>query len=207
LGIGALFGVAHLSCDLPMRAHFATEGKAMPDSLFRFRAEESIVLCLMDVANALSRHYETILADVGLTAPQWTVLMHVAGDANFQDGLHPGDMIFSSEIAAARGLSRPHISATVTELMRKGLLVQDDDPQDRRRKLLSITAIGLELLRKVHPLRKELNNRLLSDLSPETRQRLLELLLPMRARARHADEQFSIQASDRTASRPASVRH
>lgn len=159
----------------------------MPDSAFRFRSEDAIALCLMDLANAIARHSEAILEEAGLTAPQWTVLLNVAGDANFQDGHRVGGSIFSSEIAAARGLSRPHISATVTELIRKGLIRQDDDPQDRRRKLLTVSPAGLAMLRRLQPLRQSVNDMLLADLTVEERARLLDLLITLRARARTAE--------------------
>ncbi|WP_162937283.1 MarR family winged helix-turn-helix transcriptional regulator [Indioceanicola profundi] len=151
---------------------------------FRFRPEDAITLCLVDLANAISRQSEAILEQAGLTAPQWTVLLNVAGDANFQDICRQGGSIFSSEIAAARGLSRPHISATVTELIRKGLIRQDDDPADRRRKLLSISAEGLSVLRRLQPLRQSINDALLGDLPLEQREALLDTLVRLRHRAR-----------------------
>lgn len=156
----------------------------MPDTTFRFRPEDAIALCIMDLANAIARHSEAILEEAGLTAPQWTVLLNVAGDANFQDGSRVGGSIFSSEIAAARGLSRPHISATVTELIRKGLIRQDDDPQDRRRKLLSVSPQGLAVLRRLQPLRQTINDMLLSDLPLGQREGLLDTLVTLRHRAR-----------------------
>lgn len=156
----------------------------MPDSTFRFRPEDAIALCILDLANAIARHSEAILAQAGLTAPQWTVLLNVAGDANFQDGTRIGGSIFSSEIAAARGLSRPHISATVTELIRKGLIRQDDDPQDRRRKLLSVSPQGLAVLRRLQPLRQSINDTLLADLPLANRESLLDTLVTLRHRAR-----------------------
>lgn len=156
----------------------------MPDNPFRFRPEDAIALCLVDLSNAICRQSEAILEQAGLTAPQWTVLLNVAGDANFQDNCRPGGPIFSSEIAAARGLSRPHISATVTELIRKGLIRQEDDPADRRRKLLTMTSQGLAVLRRLQPLRQSINDALLSELPPAERNALLDTLVKLRARAR-----------------------
>ncbi|MFM2044649.1 MAG: hypothetical protein RLY86_3225 [Pseudomonadota bacterium] len=156
----------------------------MSDTTFRFRPEDAIALCLVDLANAISRQSEAILEEAGLTAPQWTVLLNVAGDANFQDGVHGRGSVFSSEIAAARGLSRPHISATVTELMRKGLIGQEDDPTDRRRKLLTVTSQGLAVLRRLQPLRQRVNDALLVDLGPDQRKTLLDTLVKLRNRAR-----------------------
>jgi len=159
----------------------------MPDTAFRFRPEDAIALCLVDLSNAISRHSEAILEQAGLTAPQWTVLLNVAGDANFQDGTRVSGSVFSSEIAAARGLSRPHISATVTELIRKGLIRQDDDPQDRRRKLLSVSPQGLAVLRRLQPLRQSINDMLLADLPLDQREALLETLITLRHRARSSE--------------------
>ncbi|WP_114391920.1 MarR family winged helix-turn-helix transcriptional regulator [Oleisolibacter albus] len=166
----------------------------MPDTAFRFRPEDAIALCLVDLANAISRHSEAMLEQAGLTAPQWTVLLNVAGDANFQDGTRMGGSIFSSEIAAARGLSRPHISATVTELIRKGLIRQDDDPQDRRRKLLSVSPQGLALLRRLQPQRQSLNDVILADLTAEEREQFLDVLLKLRIRARANEQAMPQQA-------------
>jgi len=159
----------------------------MSDIAFRFRPEDAIVLCVVDLANAIARHSETILEEAGLTAPQWTVLLNVAGDSNFQDGTRAGGSIFSSEIAAARGLSRPHISATVTELIRKGLVRQEDDPQDRRRKLLTATPQGLSVLRRLQPLRQAVSDILLADLPMDRRAELLDTLVALRNRARAAE--------------------
>lgn len=165
----------------------------MQHTPFRFRPEDAVSLCLLDLANAVSHQSEAVLAEAGLTAPQWTVLMNVAGDVNFQDGGNKGDGIFSSEIASARGLSRPHISATVTELIRKGLISQQDDPQDRRRKLLRVTPAGTEVLYRLQPRRQSINDRMMRDLNPEQRQRLLDLLLVVRRRVRESacDEEVS----------------
>lgn len=158
----------------------------MPEK--QFRAEDAIALCVIDIANALVRQSEPVLEEAGLTAPQWSVLLNVARDANFVDGdirqHSDGACVFSSEIAAARGLSRPHISATVTELLKKGLIIQEDDPTDRRRKRLSPTAAGLAVLGRLQPQRQAVNDMLLSDLSEHQRQQLLDTLRAVRSRAR-----------------------
>ncbi|HYC02561.1 MAG TPA: MarR family transcriptional regulator [Azospirillaceae bacterium] len=156
----------------------------MTDSAFSFRPEDAIALAVTDIVNAMARHSEGVLEEAGLTAPQWTVLLNIAGDENFRDGGREGPAVYSSEIAQNRGLSRPHISATVTELLRKGLVQQADDPIDRRRKLLTVTPAGLALLRRLQPLRQAVNDMLLAHLAPEQRTQLMETLLSLRDRAR-----------------------
>ena len=161
--------------------------RAMTDTAFQFRPEDAIALAVVDIGNALARHSEAVLEEAGLTAPQWTVLLNIAGDANFRDAGGAGPAVYSSEIAANRGLSRPHISATVTDLLRKGLVQQADDPADRRRKLLSVTPPGLALLRRLQPLRRAVNDMLLEGLSTEQRVQLMETLAVLRDRARSAE--------------------
>jgi MarR family transcriptional regulator, transcriptional regulator for hemolysin len=159
----------------------------MPKSPFRFRPEDAIGLCLIDLANILSRRVEGMLTQAGLSAPQWMVLLNVAGDQNFEDVPRSGARIYSSEIAAARGLSRPHISATVTDLIRRGLIVQEDDTADRRRKLLSVTPQGIALLTALQPVRQQINNTLLSAMSPVERETLLATLRGLRQHARQEE--------------------
>jgi DNA-binding MarR family transcriptional regulator len=68
--------------------------------------------------------------------------------------------VLASEIASARGVSRGNVSALVSALMRKKLVRQVDDPADRRRKELQITARGKAALERIEPLRREVNTAL-----------------------------------------------
>lgn len=148
--------------------------------------EESLILTLLDVANHLAKNGEALAAQVGLTSQQWLVLLQIAGDPNFpspQRGAQRqgaqervGEGLLASEIAAARGVSRANVSALLTPLLRRKLIRQTDDPADRRRKRLTLTAAGRRLLERLEPLRRGANQKLFADLEPEVKQELLDHL-------------------------------
>lgn len=82
-----------------------------------------------------------ILAIEGLTLQEWQVLFSVARHG-------PCHMAFITEhtlVDAAHG-SR----ATMT-LENKGLVARKDDPDNRRRKLISLTPVGIETVQRIWP--------------------------------------------------------
>jgi len=138
---------------------------------FETSMEESLILTMFDVVNYMTRNSEIMAIEGGLTVQQWLVLLQIAGDLSFPK---PGNSVnstpnrvLSSEIANARGVSRPNVSALVAVLLRKGLVQQHDDPVDRRRKYLSISARGLSALEQIEPLRREVNTDLFAEFSTE----------------------------------------
>jgi DNA-binding MarR family transcriptional regulator len=89
----------------------------------------------------------------------------------------------ASEIAEARGVSRPNVSALVAQLMAKGFVRQKEEPTDRRRKRLFMTAKGRVALRRLEAGRRRANRALLADLAPDDRAALLQALRACLARA------------------------
>jgi DNA-binding MarR family transcriptional regulator len=141
--------------------------------------EESLILTLLDLANHLTRTGERIARLEGLTAQQWLLLLQIAGDPNFPDLGNSGDAgaeVLASNIATARGVSRPTISALVGSLVEKGLVSQAERPGDRRQKALRATPAGLELLARIEPARHRANKTLLADFEPEDVVHVLRVL-------------------------------
>jgi DNA-binding MarR family transcriptional regulator len=127
--------------------------------------EESLILTLLDLANHLTRNGERLAREEGLTAQQWLLLLQIAGDPNFPRlgaSAEPGTAVLASNIATARGVSRPTISALVGSLVQKGLVSQVEDPGDRRQKALRATPDGLAILARIEPARRRANQELLS---------------------------------------------
>jgi DNA-binding MarR family transcriptional regulator len=127
--------------------------------------EESLILTLLDLANHLTRNGERIARREGLTAQQWLLLLQIAGDPNFPRlgaPAEPGTAVLASNIATARGVSRPTISALVSSLVQKGLVSQAEEPGDRRQKALRATPAGLELLARIEEPRHRANQELLA---------------------------------------------
>ena len=126
--------------------------------------EESIVLTLFDLVNHLTRNGEEMAAAIGLTVQQYLTLLQIAGDPNFPEtkGVDrvAGEGVLASEMARARGVSRATISAQVSSLVRKGLVHQVEEPDDRRRKRLFVTAVGYSTLKSAEAPRQTANRAL-----------------------------------------------
>ena len=152
---------------------------ASPHLLTR-TVEDSIVLTLFDISNELGKLGEGVSSRAGLTTQQWLMLLQIAGDPNFavpKDGpTRDGPGIMASEIARARGVSRANVSILVAQLLRMGLVSQEEQPEDRRRKHLTVTSAGHRALADIESARHEANRNLFAGLAPTERRQLLRSL-------------------------------
>lgn len=142
--------------------------------------EDSIVLTLFDIANELGKLGEGVSSKAGLTTQQLLMLLQIAGDPNFavpKDSPSRGAPgIMASEIARERGVSRANVSILVAQLLRMGLVSQEEQPDDRRRKHLTVTDAGRRALADTSSARHEANQNLFASLTPVERKQLLRSL-------------------------------
>jgi len=151
-----------------------------------YRVEDAAVLAILDVAHQVERQGANLAARVELTTQQWLVLLQIEGDPNFpRNNGNPGGPALASEIAAARGWSRALVSMVISELVKKGLVAQGDDPDDRRRKRLALTPKAKRKLEQIEPLRRRANDILFDGVPAETRAQLVEMMLSLRHRVTH----------------------
>jgi|HubBroStandDraft_2_1064218.scaffolds.fasta_scaffold165490_1 DNA-binding MarR family transcriptional regulator len=102
------------------------------------------------------------MSDAGVTLPQVLLLGHVED----RDATSP------TEIAAAMGASLPASSQMIERLVQLGLLERTEEPADRRRKTLAITAEARALLRRLRSARSTDYER---GLAPVARGLLVEM--------------------------------
>ena len=144
---------------------------ALPSTLadrigFRLHTTSEEVTALVDAA----------LAQLGLKGVQYGLLALLEE----QEGL-------SQQQAAARILvDRTTMVALVDELERQGRVQRRQDPADRRRHALSLTAGGREVVRRAHAVVTEAETRFLAPLRPEERRTLQGLLTRLDEQARSA---------------------
>lgn len=81
-----------------------------------------------------------------------------------------------SDIADFFGQSPRTVTEAIDGLERSGLVQRDPDPNDRRAKLVSITAKGLEAVAKTEPLRRQLIEQTFGVLEPAEQVELLRIL-------------------------------
>lgn len=149
-----------------------------------FRTEDAIVVTLKDLVNHLERLEERLVRERGVTPLEWNVLLQIAGDPNFPETPDKGADLLASDIAASRGLSRPHISAAVNGLTTKGFITQNPAPADRRRRLLKLTDAGKELIKALAPVRRKRTTQVFKGLDDAGLSALLGHMRDLRVQAR-----------------------
>jgi DNA-binding MarR family transcriptional regulator len=146
--------------------------------MIRKRPEESLLLRLILVGDRLKRRRDIISQNLGVSTQQWLILLHVARDPNipfFDNNNHVKDLM-PKEIAQTLGTSRPNVTVLVNGLISKGLLSEEADAEDKRRKRLTLTPQGAQLLNDLQQKREELNSALFRDLSPEEMGQLISAI-------------------------------
>jgi DNA-binding MarR family transcriptional regulator len=108
-----------------------------------------------------------VLNDAGLTMAQ-LVALHALE--------HAGGRSVGS-IGGCLGLSPATTSHLVDRLVQEGLVERREDPGDRRQKRVEITATGRRLVARVESTRTREFASVLSQLSPELRRQLAEILV------------------------------
>jgi DNA-binding MarR family transcriptional regulator len=103
---------------------------------------------------------------VTVTGPQFAVLAVLRGDGPLDQGT----------LGTRAHLDKSSAAPVVERLHLRGFLTVTWDPEDRRRKLLEITAAGAELVERLAPRAAGIGERLLGGLSTEERARFVELL-------------------------------
>ncbi|MGE5391413.1 MAG: MarR family winged helix-turn-helix transcriptional regulator [Deltaproteobacteria bacterium] len=104
------------------------------------------------VSRKMARHYNNKLGTYGITIVQSWVLFHLAG--------REGSSI--KDIAAAIQLDSPVVTGVVDRLVKEGLVIRQEVPNDRRSVKISITAHGGEIVEEISPAVEEYNRRIRS---------------------------------------------
>ncbi|MDH5557305.1 MAG: MarR family transcriptional regulator [Alphaproteobacteria bacterium] len=127
--------------------------------------EEQIGYLLRRAHQRASAIFQETMTE-GLTPPQFAALVKVR------------DFGTVSQNRLGRSVAMdPATSQGVTQrLLAKNLISRKDDPEDRRRTLLSLTPEGEAMVERLIPLGKKITAETLETLKPEDQKRLLELL-------------------------------
>lgn len=104
----------------------------------------------------------------------------------YQLKCNPG--ISQKELVEKLGVSKEAISMSVRRLAKKGLLIREVDPEDKRKFNLSLTQAGLEILDEVLIQQNQTYQKLLNPLNLQQQQQLQELVELMNEAAREEVE-------------------
>ena len=135
-------------------------------------ATPSLLYAVKQVELAVRAHLDDLLRPFGTTVLQYTALTVLAR----RDGLT------SAELARNAFVTPQSMGDLVTALERRDLVARHRDPRHARRLLISLTPTGQDLLMRVEQQVRELEERMLGDLTTTERAGLRDYL----NRCRHA---------------------
>ncbi|MEL7160281.1 MAG: MarR family transcriptional regulator [Bacteroidota bacterium] len=124
------------------------------------RLEEVLFYQIEQAMRQSIRYTHRVFAEAGvdLTKDQWLVLKKINDDAS---GLAP------LEIARVLGKEAASMTRMLDILERKGLLIRQPNPADRRSSLITPTAQGTELYHEVLPLVAGIRKQAIRGLAPD----------------------------------------
>ncbi|TAE32256.1 MAG: MarR family transcriptional regulator [Cytophagales bacterium] len=140
------------------------------------RVEESLVLRLITLGDRLKRRRDILSQNLGISTQQWLLMLHLAHDPNLTSPNQTADdrePLLASELADALNVSRPNITNMINSLLDKGLVEQVEDEFDKRRKRLTLSQQGHELLEQLQPQRELLNSTLFEKYTKEEKEAFL----------------------------------
>ncbi len=80
------------------------------------------------------------------------------------------------QLADSLDFDKSHLVGRVDHLAERGLIIRTQDPADRRRNQVALTAAGLELIDQLQPMAEESQEGFLQPLSEAERETLIKLL-------------------------------
>jgi DNA-binding MarR family transcriptional regulator len=142
------------------------------------RYEESLILGLITLGERLKKRRDIICQNLGISTQQWLILLHLANDPNIEyikRNKHKKPLL-ASELAESLNVSRPNITNLINILLEKELVEQVEDKDDKRRKRLTLSEKGTEVLDSLQPHREILNGELFGSLTSEQKANFLSLV-------------------------------
>ena len=127
----------------------------------------SVIFHAIKLSETWKKRGDAITRKHGITTQQWFILLLLANDPNIiylQD--HPQKKpLMAKELAEALNVTRANITNLLSVLLRKGLVVQVEDEEDKRRKRIMLTPTGSDLVARIEVDRNRYNEKLLSRFS------------------------------------------
>ncbi len=123
---------------------------------------------LRRTARLLRRFYDEAFEPLGLKGTQFSLLMAVAGNQNATIG----------ELSQPLGMERSTLSRNIVVLQKKGLVTVEEG-EDRRQQRISLTDLGVSVIREALPLWQGVQESLISELGEERITNLLADLLSL----------------------------
>ncbi|MFC3532921.1 MarR family winged helix-turn-helix transcriptional regulator [Vogesella facilis] len=139
--------------------------------------EERFARALHNTARSWRLAVDRRLKDLGIGQAGWMAIATIA---------KASEPLSQSELASRLGVENPTVVAMVDRLVKAGLLLRQPSPNDRRIKLLALTAQGEQLYLRVRTEADALRLDLLADIDPALLAQVTTLLELLQQRAEQA---------------------
>ncbi len=140
-------------------------------------ASQSLRAWMDVVMHRSMRGWSQFAKGTGLSMPQFSILMQ----------LHHKGACGVSDISERFDISNAAASQLVDKLVQGGYVKRDEDPSDRRSKLLNLTAKGTGLIQQGVEQRHRWMDELLKNLSTEEKTKVSEALEILTEKAKEVD--------------------
>ncbi len=130
---------------------------------------QRVMTAVHGLSRRLNQWYDRQLADLGLTAGEWSVMSKLVRDGG-ECGLSP------SVLADAANVAPSSMTHRLDRMAKRGLVSRETDPDNRVRVRVQLSPEGWELFRVAIQESDMLESDVLSPLSKAQRVRLAELL-------------------------------
>lgn len=115
---------------------------------------------------AVFQHFTDAMGEADITPGQFGVLSVINGN--------PG--LSQTQLGNALGIDRSTVVAVIDRLENRGLVMRAASPTDRRSHALKLSEAGVALLHRLEDMVRAHERHIARTLTPEDRQRLIELL-------------------------------
>jgi DNA-binding MarR family transcriptional regulator len=138
----------------------------------------SLIFHVIRFSETIRKNGDILTQKHGITTQQWLIMLLLAKDPNiiyFQE--HPQDnAMLAMELADAMNVSRANITNLLNVLLRKNLIKQVHDGNDKRRKRLTLTPEGEKIIALLEGPRQKRNQRLFSSFSKEEKETFISFI-------------------------------
>jgi DNA-binding MarR family transcriptional regulator len=110
------------------------------------KLQNQICYRLYLASNGIMRIYKPLLAPLGLTYPQYILML----------SLWENDHVSMGQLASATSMDKGFLTTLVKSLQEKALVQVASDPQDSRKKIIIVSKKGLRLQEKAQDIPKTL---------------------------------------------------
>lgn len=138
----------------------------------------AVIFHIMRLAETLKRNGNRLTEAFGITTQQWVIMLMLANDPNVVGTAERGSAqpLLAKEIADTMQVSRANITNLLAPLLEQGLVQQIEDEKDKRRKRLKLTKAGEKVLKKLEPIRKVSNQKLMDTFSMEQKEQIVQFV-------------------------------